>query len=386
MQLAAALEQSGRDVIHLERGEVGLPVAPAIREAAIEALATHHDRYTDSAGLPELRAAIAEHYRQRHGVDVAPSRILVGSGSSPAMLVLFLALLSPGDEVIMPNPCYPAYPRLAEVAGGRAVAVPTAGARFVYGPDAVRERISPATRAVLVNFPSNPVGSVIDGPGLEAFSRMGRLVVSDEAYLDLVEDDACRHSILEFTDETVVIGSFSKGLAMSGWRLGYLVLPEWLAPRVIELAESFFICTNAFVQLAGVRALAAADELLPALRAELGARRACLLEGLASAGLEVPHEPSAGLHVFGRLPKGAGPSEPFARQLLEQTGVAVRPGSEFGSDGEGYLRFSCSASCERIEEAVRRLTRHLDSLDIFEYPYQNRADPRARVDSQPHRR
>lgn len=383
---ATALERAGRDVIHLERGEVGLPVATTVREAAVEALATHHDRYTDSAGLPELRTAIADHYRRRHGVDVTPSRVLVGSGSSPAMLVLFLGLLSPGDEVIVPGPCYPAYPRLAEVAGARAVAVPTARDRFHYRPDAVRERISSATRAVLVNFPSNPVGAAIDGPGLAAFGRLGPLVVSDEAYLELAEDEACRHSILEYTDEAVVVGSFSKGFAMSGWRLGYLVLPEWLAPRVMELHESFFICTNAFVQLAGVRALAAADELLPAVRAELRARRTCLLEGLARVGLEVPHEPRGGLHVFARLPDGAGPADPFVRRLLEETGVAIRPGTEFGPDGEGHVRFSCSAPCERIGEAIERLTGHLDSLDISEYPYQNRADPRSRVDSRPYRR
>jgi aspartate/methionine/tyrosine aminotransferase len=352
---ALALERAGRDVIHLEKGELDLDTPEAIKEAAIRAIRDNRTRYSISAGLPELREAVCDYYLRAWDARIRPSQVFVNSGSSPALLTLFLALLAPGDEVILPDPGYPAYPGLVRAARGRPVHIATAAAAFAYRADAVREAISPATRAIVINSPANPTGATLDAAELAAFAALGPLVVSDDVYLELAFDRPSQRSILTLTDHAAVVGSFSKAFNMTGWRLGYLVVPDHLAARVQELQEDLFVGANTFVQWAGVTALADAELHGAVTRAELRARQDVLLEGLSGLGFDVPRRPQGGFYAFARLPERLGPSDAFARDLLEEAHVAVTPGGDFGPSVDGYVRFSCAAPRERIAEAVQRI-------------------------------
>src|SRR5215472_3532644 len=326
MDRALAMERAGVDVIHLEKGEPDLDTPDVVKERALEALRENRTRYTASAGVPELRQAICDFYFRMRGVRLRPSQVFVTAGSSPALLTVFLAVLAPGDEVILSDPGYPSYPKLVGVAGGRPVYVPTHSSGFAYAAGAVRDALTPATRAIVVNSPSNPAGSLIEERDLREIAGMGPLIVSDDAYLGLEHDAAPQRSVLEFTDDAVLVGSFSKAFNMTGWRLGYLVAPDRIAARVNELLEDLFISVNAVVQSAGVTALAEAESILAGTRAELRARRDCLLAGIARLGFEVPSPPRGAPFVFAKLPDRLLPAQAFARRLLEEAHVAVTPG------------------------------------------------------------
>jgi aspartate/methionine/tyrosine aminotransferase len=352
---ALALEREGVDVIHLEKGETDLDTPDAVTEAAVRALRDGRTRYTTSAGLPELRQAVCDYYLRAWGARIRPSQVFVNSGSSPALLTLLLAVLEPGGEVLLPDPGYPAYPGLVRAAGGRPVPVSTVADGFVQRPDAVGEAITPLTRAIVINSPANPTGAVLDEAALADFARLGPLVISDDVYLELAFDRSRQRSILAHTDAAAAVGSFSKAFNMTGWRLGYVVVPDHLVARVQDLQENLFVCANSFVQWAGVAALAEAETHASTVRAELRTRQDTLLRGLAELGLEVPCPPRGGFYAFARLPERLLPSARFARDLLERAHVAVTPGGEFGPSGEGYVRFSCAAPSARIEEAIRRI-------------------------------
>ena len=352
---AFRLERTGKPVIHLEKGELDLDTPEVVKEAAIRAIRDNRTRYSDSNGVPEFRRAVCDYYERAYGVSIAPSRVIVNSGSSPAMLELFLALLEPGDEVILPNPGYPAYPSFVEAAGGRVVWAGTREHGFAYTADVVRPHLTPRTAAVLINFPSNPVGVNVGAGALRAFSELGPLVVSDEVYHGLDFDGERPHTILEFSDNAVVVGSFSKGFAMTGWRLGYLIVPERLTDRLIRQHQYVFVGTNTFVQWAAITALEQADLIKRQIRTELRARRDHALAGLPRLGFEVTYVPRGGFYLFARQPDRERPSHAFAADLLQQAHVATTPGTEFGSDGEGYIRFSMSSPIHLIDEAMTRL-------------------------------
>jgi aspartate/methionine/tyrosine aminotransferase len=356
---ALRLEREGNRVIHLEKGELDVDTPEPIKERLIEAVRDNRTRYSDSTGLLELRQAICDHLARTYGVEVDPSRVLVNSGSSPAMLELFLGLLSPGDEVVLPNPGYPAYPSFVEAARGRVVWAGTARHGFVYTADTARPHVTRATRAVVINFPSNPVGAVADETVLRGFAELGPTVVSDEVYHGLSFDGARSRTILEVTDDAVVVGSFSKAYAMTGWRLGYLVVPPALVEPLTRLQQYLFVGTNTFVQWAGVAALEHAGDVQRQLREELLRRRDCLLGCLADLGFEVPHVPQGGFYVLARPPCLERGAREFAADLLSRAHVAVTPGPEFGSDGDGYVRFSLSSPVELILEAKERIAAFL---------------------------
>jgi len=356
---AFRLEREGKRVIHLEKGELDVDTADVVKARAIEALQDNRTRYSDSAGLPELRQAICDHYALTYGVTIAPDQVIVHSGSSPAMLELFLALLQPGDEVILPDPGYPAYPSFVEAARGRVVRAGAAGSGFVYTADVARPHLTRDTRAVLINFPSNPVGAVADEAALRGFAELGPLVVADEVYHGLEFDGVRSHSILEFTDNAVVVGSFSKAYAMTGWRLGYLVVPRSMIDDLVRLHQYVFVGANTFVQWAAIAALQRAGELNRALRDELLRRRDCMLDCLRDLDFTVPYPPRGGFYVLAQPPGPARPARSFAAELLERAHVAVTPGPEFGPDGEGYVRFSLSSPVELILEAKERISAFL---------------------------
>ena len=356
---AGRLERAGHPVVHLEKGELDLDTPEVVKEALITALRANRTRYSHSSGLPEFRQAVVDHYARTYGVTLDPGRVVVNSGSSAAMLELFLALLEPGDEVVLPDPGYPAYRPLVEAARGRAVMADATGLGMVHTAEVARPYVTPATKAVLINFPSNPVGAVAGPEQLAAFAELGPLVVADEVYHGLAFSGERPHSILEFTDEAVSIGSFSKSYAMTGWRLGYVIVPPWLQSRLVRMHQSLFVGTNTFVQWAAIAALEHAAEIQATIRDELRVRQQRLLAGLARTGIAPAYPSAGGFYQYVHQPAGTGGSAAFAAELLDRTHVALTPGSEFGPSGEGYLRFSLSAPGDQIDEGLGRIARFL---------------------------
>lgn len=360
---AAALERAGADVVHLEFGEPDFEAPAPVREALEKAVKDGRTRYTHSLGIPPLREAIAEHYRRTYGVTVTPEQILVTPGTSPAMLLLFGHLLEAGDEVVLGNPCYACYPNFVRYADGVPVYVDTHEADgFQYRPETIEARRGPRTRAIVVNSPANPTGVVLDADRLRAIAslaeRGGPMIVSDEIYHGLTQAGRDR-SILEFTDRAFVLNGFSKAFAMTGWRLGYVIAPPAHARALQRLFGNFFISTNEFVQWAGVAALReAADEPLRFGRL-FAERRAVMLAGLRGLGLGVAVEPTGAFYVLANARRWSPDSTRLAFELLEDAHVAVTPGAAFGSNAEGFLRFSYASSVERIQEGIRRLGRFL---------------------------
>ncbi|HEY7647415.1 MAG TPA: pyridoxal phosphate-dependent aminotransferase [Methylomirabilota bacterium] len=360
---AQALERAGRDVVHLEFGEPDFDTPPVIVEAVQKAIKDGRTRYTESLGILPLREAIAEHYARTYGVDVSPDQVLITPGTSPAMLLLFGHLLDPGAEVVLPDPYYACYPNFIRYADGVPVCVDvTEEDGFQYRPEAIRERVGPRTRAIVVNSPANPTGSVLAPERMAAIAALARerelMVVSDEIYHGLCYEGRDR-SILEFTDRAFVLNGFSKAFAMTGWRLGYLIAPRDHIRSLQRLFGNFFISTNEFVQWAGVAALREAGEDARRFRRIFDERRGAMIGGLRAAGLGVGFEPTGAFYVLANARRYTRDSTRFAYELLESSHVAVTPGAAFGANAEGYLRFSYAASHDRIQEGLRRLGRYL---------------------------
>lgn len=360
---AQALERAGADIVHLEFGEPDFDTPAVIVEAAVRALKDGRTRYTASLGILPLREAIAEHYHRTYGVAVSPEQVIVTPGTSPAMLVLFGFLLDPGDEVVLADPGYACYPNFIRYAGGVPVPVPvTEEDGFQYRPEAIRARLSPRTRALVVNSPANPTGTVLGPERLAALAALAEeanlWVVSDEIYhgLSYTGPD---HSVLEFTPRAFVLNGFSKAFAMTGWRLGYLIAPRDQVRGLQTLCGNFFISTNEFVQWAGVAALREAVEETRRFRRLFDERRGLMVGGLRRAGLGVGYDPQGAFYVLANARRWTTDSIRFAFELLERAHIAVTPGAAFGAHGEGYLRFSYAAAPERIQEGLARLARFL---------------------------
>ncbi|HZS34838.1 MAG TPA: pyridoxal phosphate-dependent aminotransferase [Methylomirabilota bacterium] len=360
---AQELERQGHEVVHLEFGEPDFETPEPVRAAAIRALRDGRTKYTHSLGLPALREAIAERYLARYGVAVSPDQILVTAGTSPAMLLLFTGLLSPGDEVVLTDPHYACYPNFVRYADAVPVRVPAPeAAGWRAAPAAVAERLTPRTRAVLVNSPANPTGAVTPPGDLAALAELAERhdlwIVSDEIYHEL-SYGAPDHTILEFTDRAFVLNGFSKAYAMTGWRLGYLVAPKAHARRLQRLHQNFFISANEFVQWAGVAALREAGADVARFRAIFDERRRAMVAGLRGLGLGVGPEPAGAFYVFADAGRHCRSSYDFAFELLAGAHVAVTPGIDFGPGGEGYLRFSYANALPRIQDALARVGRFL---------------------------
>jgi aspartate/methionine/tyrosine aminotransferase len=358
---AQALERRGADVVHLEFGEPDFETPPPIREAVERAIKDGRTKYTASLGILPLREAIAEHYRHAYGVEVSPDRILVTAGTSPAMLLVFTTLLDPGDQVILSDPHYACYPNFVRYAEGEPVyvAVDEADA-FQYRVEAIRSRLSGRTRAILINSPANPTGTVLDPARMAAIAELGPPVISDEIYHGLTYEGRDR-SILEFTDRAFVLNGFSKAFAMTGWRLGYVIAPPAYIRPLQKAYQNFFISTNEFVQWAGVAALREAADAPRRFRAVFDERRRAMVSGLRAIGLGVGVEPTGAFYVFANARRYTTDSLAFAYEILDRAHVAVTPGIDFGDNGEGYLRFSYASSVERIREGLARLGRHLQA-------------------------
>jgi aspartate/methionine/tyrosine aminotransferase len=361
---AGALERAGVDVVHLEFGEPDFEAPMVVREALEKAIKDGRTRYTHSLGIVELREAIVEHYARTYGVTLDREQVMITAGTSPAMLLLFGHLLDPGDEVVLSNPYYACYPNFIRFADGIPVEVDVREAEgFQYHPEAIRSRLTRRTRAILVNSPANPTGSVLAPERMKAIAELaadgGPFIVSDEIYHGLTEGGRDR-SVLEFTDRAFVLNGFSKAFAMTGWRLGWLIAPREHMRALQRLHGNFFISTNEFVQWAGVAALRAAADETVRFRRIFAERRRAMVSGLRAIGLGVGFEPEGAFYVLANARRFSTDSVRLAYELLEHAHVAVTPGAAFGSNAEGYLRFSYASSVERIQEGLRRLGAYLE--------------------------
>lgn len=355
MERAQQLEAQGEHLIHLEVGEPDFATPACIQEAMAKAVKDGMTGYTHSLGILPLREAIAEHYHARYGVAVSPDRILVTSGTSPAMWMVFSALLEAGDEVIVSDPHYACYPNFIKFCGGKLACVDVAEEDgFQLRPEAVQARIGSRTKALLINSPANPTGTLLSADRMAALAAMGPLVLSDEIYHGLAYEGR-EHSILEFTDRAVVFNGFSKAFAMTGWRLGYVIVPPDLIRPLQKMHQNFFISANAFVQAAGIAALKDALPDSERMRREYDQRRRFIVPGLRALGFGLASEPNGAFYAFANAKRFSSDSYAFTFEILERAKVCVAPGVGFGKNGEGYLRFSYASSMENIEEALRRL-------------------------------
>ncbi|MBC7231078.1 MAG: pyridoxal phosphate-dependent aminotransferase [Actinobacteria bacterium] len=363
LEKAIQMGREGHDIIHMEVGEPDFDTPRCVKEAAWRAMLEGETHYTHSLGLHELREAISAHYREKYAVEVDPERIIVTSGSSPAMLLLFAALLDPGDEVILSNPCYACYPNIVEFVDGVPVEVPVFEEEgFQYRPRDIEGRLCERTRAVIINSPSNPTGNLLEPEVMEeiaALSGRGLYVVSDEIYHGLVYERR-EHSVLEFTDRAFVINGFSKLYAMTGWRLGYLIAPEEYVRPIQKMQQNLFISANAFVQRGGIAALTEAGEEVAAMVRTYDERRRFLLPRLRELGFGVAVEPHGAFYILANARAFTDDSYSFALELLEKAHVAVTPGIDFGSGAEGFIRFSYANRLENLAEGVRRLGEYLE--------------------------
>jgi aspartate aminotransferase len=365
---AQELERQGRDIIHLEIGQPDFQTFDAICRRGKEAIDEGHTRYTPSAGMRELREAIAQRISASKG-PCSPSEVVVGPGAKPGILFPILALVNPGDEVLYPDPGFPSYRADIELAGGIPIAAPLLEERgFSFDLDFLADHMGDKTKLLIINSPSNPTGGTIPREDLDTIAQLAIerdvWVMTDEIYADLAYDDRAApsfYSIDAARDRTILVDGFSKSFAMTGWRLGFAAMPTALAEKVALLTMHAVGCTAGFTQMAGVTALTECRDEVNAQRAIYQKRRDRIVDGLNSLPGVSCVKPSGAFYAFPNV-KGLGiPSAELARRLLNEAGIACLSGTDFGAHGEGYLRFSYAASLETIEEAIVRMRRFISS-------------------------
>ncbi len=361
LEKAREMEARGIDIIHLEVGEPDFDTPDCVKKAACLALDSGYTHYTHSLGLLELREAVCDHYRTAYGVSVGADRVVICSGTSPAIFLLFAALLNRGDEVIISDPHYACYPNFIKFVEGVPVTVPVYEEDgFQYRPEAIAEKITARTKAIFINSPANPTGSLLSAERIRAIAGFRPFVISDEIYHGLVYEGTA-HSILEFTDNAFVLNGFSKLYAMTGMRLGYLIAPPAFIRPIQKLQQNFFISANAMVQKAGIAALKDTQKDTHRMRRIYNQRRKYMITRLKGLGFGLAVEPTGAFYVFANAKHISPDSYHLAFDILENARVGVAPGIDFGPNGEGYLRFSYANSMENISEGMNRLETYLSS-------------------------
>ena len=360
---AEELEASGREIIHLEIGQPDFETFGNISRAGIQAIRDGHTRYTPPAGMKTLREIIAKDAGRRRGLTFHPEQVVVSPGAKPNLFFPTLALVEPGDEVIYPNPGFPTYQSMIEIAGGTPVPVPLVEEKgFSFDLDAFDSLLSERTKLIILNSPGNPTGGIIPRSDLEHIAR-GAIandswVLSDEIYARIVYDGEKVDSIAalpEMAERTVIMDGFSKTYAMTGWRLGFGIMPWKLAERVGLLLTHSVGSTAHFTQYAGVEALAGPQEQVKRVVAEYQKRRDVIVEGLNQLPGIHCQNPQGAFYVFPNIQALGKSSREAADWFLEEAGVALLPGSAFGKYGEGYLRLAYANSVENIRRALSRM-------------------------------
>lgn len=362
---AKALEAQGRDIIHLEIGEPDFDTPGHVVEAGCRALRDGHTHYTPTAGIPELRAAIAEDVGRSRSIAVDPEQVVVTPGGKPIMFFTILALVEEGDEVLLPNPAFPIYESMVDFAGGRPVPVPLRQENeFRFDLDEFRAGLSERTKLVILNSPANPTGGVLTQEDLAGLAEILRerpdvFVLSDEIYSRLIYSgefaSIASEPGLGPDGRTIILDGFSKTYAMTGWRLGYGVMPVWLAEQIAKLQVNSNSCTNAATQYAGLEALTGPQDSVGKMLKEFRARRDLIVSGLNNLpGVECV-SPKGAFYAFPRITEAGHDADALADLLMEDAGVACLSGTGFGKYGEGHLRFSYANSRENISRALERM-------------------------------
>ena len=363
---ARALEAEGRNIIHLEIGEPDFDTPAHIVEAAKRALDRGFTRYAPTPGLPELREAIAAHVSRTRAIQVGPERVSVVPGGKPLIFFPMLALIEPGDEVIYPDPAFPIYESMINFLGATPVPIPLLEERgFSFDLNLLRDRLSAKTKMLILNSPHNPTGGVIPSADIRAIAELVRdrdlMVLSDEIYSRIYFEDAPLSiaSVSGMLEKTIILDGFSKTYAMTGWRLGYGVMPEWLVDAVTKLMVNSNSCTATFTQYAGIAALNGPENGLDEMVAEFRRRRDGFCAGLNGLPGFRCGIPGGAFYAFPNITGTGWTSDALAGALLEKAGVACLSGTAFGGSGEGYLRFSIASSYEDLLEAMRRIKNFL---------------------------
>jgi len=360
MAEAEELERRGEHVIHMEVGEPDFPTPKVITDAAIHALTNNKTRYTHALGLLELRQAICDDYLRKYGVTITPDQVLISTGTSPVLLFAMLAILDHGDEVIISNPRYPCYQNFILAAGGKIKEIRTYPEEgFQYRHKDISKKLTRRTKGIIINSPCNPTGIVMTESQLQDIAQFDQsYIISDEIYHGLVYEGK-EHSILEFTDKAFVINGFSKLYAMTGWRLGYLIFPKKFSAVMQRIHQNFMISANGFIQWAGIAALTQAEDDVAGMVRIYDERRRYMLARLTDMGFVIHVEPTGAFYVFADGRKFFADSYREAFRITREAKVGVSPGIDFGSGGEGFLRFSYATSMENIEEGLNRLEHYL---------------------------
>lgn len=366
MEKIHQMEAAGIDVVHMEIGEPDFDVPECVNRATRAALDCHATSYTHSLGDIRLREAIAQYHKDTYGTSVDPGQILVTSGTSPAMLLLFSALVNPGDEVIVSDPHYACYANFIHYVQGVPVFVQVfEDEGFVFTPGAIEAKITSKTKAIFINSPSNPTGNVIPEDRMKEIvavaEKHGLYIISDEIYHGLVYEGK-DHSILEYTPHAFVLNGFSKLFAMTGLRLGYLIAPSAFVRALQVLQQNFFICANSVTQLAGVAALKEAENDTRKMKEIYNRRRLYMLQRLNDMGLEVKVPPTGAFYIFVNVKHISTDSYALAFDILEKAHIGVTPGVDFGANGEGYLRFSYANSMENLTLGMDRMASYLATV------------------------
>jgi aspartate/methionine/tyrosine aminotransferase len=359
LEAAQELEARGYDVIHLEVGEPDFETPDCVKEAAKRAIDEGKTKYTHSLGIRELREAICDDYKKNYNVDLDPDQIIITSGTSPGMLLCFGALLDPGEEVIVSDPGYACYETFIKFADGipkRVKVFEDDG--FQYEISDIKKVLTKNTKAILINSPANPTGTLLSKEKMQQLADLGVYIVSDEIYHGLVYEGE-EHSILEFTDRAFVLNGFSKKYAMTGWRLGYLIAPKDFVRCIQSLAQNLFICASSVAQYAAIAALKQAEDDVNRMRKIYDERRKYMIKRLKDIGFKIAVEPTGAFYILANAKKFTDNSYKFAFDILKNAHVGVTPGIDFGENGEGFIRFSYANSIENIEKGMDRIESYL---------------------------
>lgn len=366
---ARALEAKGRDIVHLEVGEPDFATPENVVDAAVQSLRNGATKYTPSAGIPELRTAIAKRVSESRGISVTPEQVVVTPGAKPIMFFVILALIDAGDEVVTPNPAFPIYESMIRFTGG----VPRfyqlrQENDFRFDPDQFRSLVNEKTRLIILNSPQNPTGGVLEESDLAEIAELATKydipVLADEIYWQIIYDGKF-HSITQFpgmAERTIILDGFSKSYSMTGWRLGFGVMNETLAPHITRLMTNSNSCTSALTQWAGVEALNGPQDSVEQMRRAFRERRDVIVQGMNNIPGFYCLKPKGAFYVFPNISGTGWSSRKMADYILNEAGVACLSGTSFGQYGEGFLRFSYANSLDKINKALTRIREAVEKI------------------------
>lgn len=363
----AELKQQGKDIISLNVGEPDFGTPDYIKVAGMKAIADNFTKYTPGNGILELRQEIVKKLKQDNGIEYGLNEITTSVGAKQAIASAMMVIAGPGDEVILPIPCWVSYTEMIRLAGATPVFVPVRPDNYELDLKAIEDAITPRTKAIIICTPNNPTGAVYSEESLRKLAELAvkhdLFIVADEIYEKLVYDGAKHFSVASISQEvkerTVTVNGFSKAYAMTGWRLGYLIVPRDLVRPMQALMQNFFLSTNSAVQKAGIAALTCADEDVARMHATYDERRRFLLGELKRLGFNIPVEPMGAFYMLINARHLGSSSMELAFDLLEKAHIGITPGIDFGSQTEGFLRLSYANSIDNLAEAMRRLEAYI---------------------------